>query len=62
MNPFLIILAFVILAVMIVGGLAAFLKLKKFWYRVLGMVSFGVGLALLLGYPLWLIPFPGPMP
>ena len=54
MHPIVILLLFLILAVMIVGGLAAYLKLKLLWMRIAGMFSFGIGLFLLCASTIWL--------
>jgi len=45
------VIAYLALTPVIVGGLAAFLKLRKLWARVAGLFLFGLGLFLLFVLP-----------
>ncbi len=45
----------IFLATCIVGGLAAFLKLKNLWARIAGLVLFGISLFWLVTLPFWLM-------
>ncbi|GEM_PF-3427297 len=51
------VLAYFVAILLAVGGLAAFLKLKSIWARILGLMLFGLTLFWMCFFPAWLDSF-----